>query len=884
MPTALELGMQALQEGQPTRAASFFEFALKKAPADPAIRLMAVDAYIQARMYQAAEPHVLQILEQGDVLYQRGEYELLARARSALAKIDVGLGRSSAAAPGQAGDTAAEGGAAGIETAPGDPSIVIGGPRTSRGGVASEAWEEPPAVDLSTASDFAAIEATSAAMQGASAAGESDAGPHARSRVVACPWCTKTVLLDAHFSGRCQCGWFQPARGSRLYLGDLQRLCADRRAQLHMKVHQDIFILDGHDVRLRLMGRKTIKVDPRLAFELDLGHAVLFPDQLKAILPQVHPTAVFRFLENYQPEVFGTESATEGQFYSFSEMVDRLEIEYPDCLALMPRDIHYPYQLSWHLPPELRHKADEQLASGARSYGRCLLYAGMTMEDLLRMVPGWQVLRPVGGGHGRLEGVRSLIRKGFTSEEEAAGAIEKGRGRDSLQCLVDAKLITREVAEDVLTDLKKQQIQPPLRDDIMERLCRRGVISRVTLVRAGLVLGLVDIDAGGDESLSGAMDQIPPEEIEFEKQLLVKKDALRRSERLALGKILVDLGFCTRQKVAVALTRQLREDLPLGEMLVTMLAITPEQLTVALAEQEQRIEALVAPRTETGSEGPAVVPAPPAEEVSTGAAAPALGAEARAEKKAAADTPARKKKGKPRRAEGPPPWLLLGGAGAGVLAVGVALTLLLLHRPGSPAAGSGLPPQEPLAAQFSAQNPAGRPGYTVNVPWRGPDGRYLDPVDGLDAEKLNAEITRMQLDEVLEPAEHLRLAMLYRALGNRYLERARVEAALRRDPNSAPVLIQAAFLRLEDGAIGEGLSLARKALKIAPDDPLGHVVMGAVWLASGNEYEAGREFDQARALEPRLAIDAKVTQGAAAATEGVAVAAPGLQLSVRLAP
>ncbi|MBM3273608.1 MAG: tetratricopeptide repeat protein, partial [Candidatus Sericytochromatia bacterium] len=102
MPSSLELGMQAMQEGQPSRAASFFEFALKKAPADPAIRILAADAYLAAEQVGKAEPHVRFLLDQADSLYQRGEYELLARARAAMAKIDAARG----GLPGYDGGTA----------------------------------------------------------------------------------------------------------------------------------------------------------------------------------------------------------------------------------------------------------------------------------------------------------------------------------------------------------------------------------------------------------------------------------------------------------------------------------------------------------------------------------------------------------------------------------------------------------------------------------------------------------------------------------------------------------------------------------------------------------------------------------------------------------
>ncbi len=960
MPTALELGMQALQDGQPTRAASFFEFALKKAPSDPAIRLMAVDAYVGAGMFARAEPHVRYLLDHADALYQRGEYEMLARARSALCQIETGLGKGDVA-PGPEGTVGGDGGSVGgsadwagspagsagpqlrmpgqpassgpplrpppppgsqtgslaalqnraqaappvddpagdaYMTAPGDPSIVIGpGDRSRQGpgdpgmGLPGDDRHRPEAgpdtipavVDLSSASDFATI-------QSAAAAPFLGNEQQARPRVIACPWCTKTVLLDSLFAGRCQCDWYQPARGSRLYMTDLQRLCADRGAVLLMRVHQDMVMLDGTDVRLRLLGRKSIKVDPRLAFELDLGHAIVFPDQLRPITPQVHPTAVFRLLEAFAPDQVGTESVTEGQFYSFSELVDRLEIEYPDCVGLLPRDIHYQAQLLRHLTPDLRQKADDQLGAGARSYGRCLIAAGMTMEDLLRMVPGWQVLRPVGGGHGRLEGVRSLVRKGFITDEEALTTIGKARGRDSIQTLVEAKLITREVAENVLADLTRQNLQAPLRDDIMERLCRRGVISRVTLVRAGLVLGLVDFDGGTDEGqLAGAMNQIPPEEIEYEKKVLAKKDALRRSERLALGKILVELGFCSRQTVASALARQLREDSPLGEMLVGMLAITPEQLTVALSEQEQRMEALIAPRAVMGSEEPAdvaqVEPQSEAEATTAEPSKPESDKESRTEKRASSgsDSSSKKKRSaksrRDERDENRSRRLLLGGGGLALVAVGVGITLAVMYRPGPrPAATAALPVPLP---QATAIDPMGGRRSRIDVPWREPDGRVLDPVSQTEPEEIRKEITRIQIED---PGEHVKLAMLYQVLGDRPRQQAEMEAALRREPKNTRVLVQSAFMRLENGELGESLSLARKGLEGAPDDPFAHIAMGAVWLAGGNDYEAAREFEQAKSLDPRITIEAKVSHSHAPATGGVGVVAPGLFLSVKLDP
>jgi len=818
--------MQALEGGEFGRAASFFEFAIKKAPADPALRLLVADAYIRAGRHARAEVHVQVLIDQSDALYQRGEYELLARARAAKAQIEAAAREPDPGAepPGDAPPGGAPSGEEILGPAPlgGAPSGDTV-PAPGQGAAPQpESAAAPPAPEVPAAGaeadadwsygfdvDLAALEPPEPVAAG-------------RSRIVACPWCERTVLLDAHYSGRCECPWFQPARGTRLYLADLQRLCADRRATLMMRVYQDDFALDGRDVRLRLMSTRALKVDPRLTFELDLGHPLVRPDQLAPVQPDMHPTAVFRLIES--PGAGGSEP--DGQFYSFAELLDRIEVEYPDSYAQLSRDIHYQRQLAWHLPPDHRQRADEQLAAGARSYGRCLLSAGMTMEDLLRMVPGWQVLRPIGGGHGRLEGVRSLVRKGFVTEAEAADAITKSRGKDSLEALVDARVIDRTTAEEVAAEVGRRKVPVPLRDDIMERLCRRGVISRVTLVKAGLVVGLVDAEVGQEaDSLAGAMGRIPAEELEREREVLARKDTARRSERLALGKILVELGFCSRQRVAAALARQLKEDSMLGELLVRELAITPEQLTVALCEQEYRLEALISGPPEPAVAAPAAPVQPkvvekPAEKAQTRKADPAEG------KATAKDAPA------------VATWrVALYGVVALLGVVAAGFYGWWVSRSATP---------RDLQVDMSEFLAAGRakPESLLRGVWRDASGSVLATAD---------------------------VAILAKE----------VTAALPTDPRNAALLTNGAFLRLDEGNIRDSLVLARRALEVAPRDPFAHVAMGAIWLASANEFEAGREFQEARKLLPGLAIEAAFKRQAGAA-EGSRLARRRVSLNVTL--
>jgi tetratricopeptide (TPR) repeat protein len=855
--------MQAMQEGQPSRAASFFEFALKKAPADPAIRILAADAYLAAEQVARAEPHVKFLLDQSDALYQRGEYELLARARAAMAKIEAARGEL----PGYDGAMGA--GLGMLDGNLGGPSAEdrdrAQGPSITFEPAGPPVRRPAPSPEDGFAIDFSATPQPDPEPDYLQSAPPEDTG---RPRVVACPWCGKTVLLDTYFSGRCQCPWYQPARGSLLHLADLQRLCHDRRAVLLMRIHQDLFALDGYDVRLRLMSRKALKVDPRLAFELDLGHAIIRPEHLQPVMPQMHPTAVFRLMENVSPEVMGTEALSGGQFYSFAELVDRIEIEYTDSLALMPRDIHYQFQLSYHLPEDLRVKADEQLATGARSYGRCLLAAGMSMEDLLRLVPGWQVLRPIGGGHGRVDAVRSLIRKGFLTEDEAIGTIAKSRGKDALQSVVDAKLISKEVADEAALELAKRHFQAPLRDDILERLCRRGEISRVALVRAGLVVGLVDSEFGGDDQgLTGAMNQIPPEEMEAEKTVLARKGALRRSERLALGKILVDLGFCSRQKLSAALAKQVTDDAPLGEILVRELAITPEQLTVALCEQEQRLEQLIFPQH---------APEEPTRAVTTFLQPETAEAQPEKPKKDPESTGKKKKGGKGKKGDdGLPRWAIPAAIGGAVAVVGIGTAIYLTTRPA--------PPSNPYDAGLPvtpAQVPDAQDKHSeISVPWRGADGKVLAVPTG-DPVALRARVTKLEVDE---PGNHMGLAVLYLALGDKKSFESRIEAALRREPRNPTYMINKAFLNLEKGETRESLNLARKALGLSPDDPYAHIAMGAIWMASRNSYEADRSFARARELDPTLVVEAAPLPAAADATGGVAITRAGISLTVRAA-
>lgn len=126
---------------------------------------------------------------------------------------------------------------------------------------------------------------------------------------------------------------------------------------------------------------------------------------------------------------------------------------------------------------------------------------------------------------------------------------------------------------------------------MIERLCRRGVITRVALVRAGIVAGMGE-DGADAGSLVGTMTEIPRGQLAREKGLLERKADLRRREVLTIGMVLIELGFCSRQAVANALARQISDESPLGEIMVGSGSLTPEQLILALCEQEQRLEAM----------------------------------------------------------------------------------------------------------------------------------------------------------------------------------------------------------------------------------------------------------------------------------------------------
>jgi tetratricopeptide (TPR) repeat protein len=104
-----------------------------------------------------------------------------------------------------------------------------------------------------------------------------------------------------------------------------------------------------------------------------------------------------------------------------------------------------------------------------------------------------------------------------------------------------------------------------------------------------------------------------------------------------------------------------------------------------------------------------------------------------------------------------------------------------------------------------------------------------------------------------------------------------VEAAVLAKTRNAAVLTNGALLRLDEGNVRAALLLARNALELAPGDPYAHVAMGATLLAGGNEYEAGREFQQARDLDPLLVVEAAIRKEA---TDSAVVAKRRVALTV----
>lgn len=367
MPSAIELGQQALLKGNPARAASFFEFALKKAPADAPLRLLVADTWLEGGLPSRALPHLRWILEQSDMLSQGGEFELLSRARYSLRKAEEATLEAPAPAP-----LVEEPPEVPPATA---PAAAMKEPRVRKAARAAE----PPIEERDGFSDV--VLASSILTN--------------RPRILACPRCAKTVLLDDQFRGRCECDWFQPPRGAHFFLEDLQRLCRETRSVLSFRLYHDIFVLDGTEIRIKMMSLKAIKVDPQLAFELDLGHPIIRPEELAPVMPKIDLDAPFR-LQSRGSGSAGTEFLGTGEFYTAEALLALIATRFSDALGLLPRNIHLCRQISQTLSPRVRKGAERTMSEGARSFGQCLLAQGMSVGEILNLgrtgtscVPAW---------------------------------------------------------------------------------------------------------------------------------------------------------------------------------------------------------------------------------------------------------------------------------------------------------------------------------------------------------------------------------------------------------------------------------------------------------------------------------------------------------------
>lgn len=399
-----------------------------------------------------------------------------------------------------------------------------------------------------------------------------------RDGLMACPLCGEALVKEA-----CVCG-FLPLDPGRIGLDRVQAYCDRAEVVMFARVGHDTYLIDRDRVCYRTASEQLAAIDPRLVFRPLHGIPMIRREELRPIAPFQSPWVAYP-----RPGRPGDpQSLTWDAF--LQAVGETLGLDLPEPLA--PFDTSRVYALFRRLPPgELARLRDDAQRWGL-TFGQGLMRANaMTSEALLLDLQGeGAYFRP---SHRMANSLGwDLMADGLLEPDELREVITRQveYPKPLIQLILSSTPLSPEEVEPVAEAARQRKVARPLRDRLGELLIRQGALSRAQLQDAleaqlrmpGSRLGEILQDMGLTASV---LDEA------LHRQRI--KDQLRYGGQARLGEILVKRGVISRQQLLEALLAQIDQPLPLGEILIRHGMAAPEQVYLALEQQEMTLDALV---------------------------------------------------------------------------------------------------------------------------------------------------------------------------------------------------------------------------------------------------------------------------------------------------
>ncbi|MNX10425.1 bacteriophage N4 adsorption protein B [compost metagenome] len=399
-----------------------------------------------------------------------------------------------------------------------------------------------------------------------------------RDGLMACPLCGEAMVKEA-----CICG-FMLTDSRRLGLDRVQAYCDKAEVVMFVRLGLDTYLIDRDRVCYRTANEQLATLDPRMVFRALHGIPMVNQDDLQPIPTFQSPWVAYpRPGKPGEPRPY----TWEGFLTAVSEA---LGIDLPAPLPpFEARRLFAAYRLL--APGELSRFHDDSVRWGLSFCQGLMRATQMPVEALLQNMQGEAShFRPP---HRMANSLGwDLMADGLLERDELREAITRQveYPKPLIQLILASTPLSPEEVEPVAEAARRRKPTRPVRDRLGEILIRQGVLSRASLQDA------LELQARQPGTPLGEILRtkgVPERAIEEALHRQQIKDQLRYGGQARLGEILVKRGAISRQQLLDALLAQIDQPLPLGETLVRQGMASPEQVYLALEQQEMTLDALV---------------------------------------------------------------------------------------------------------------------------------------------------------------------------------------------------------------------------------------------------------------------------------------------------
>jgi hypothetical protein len=404
------------------------------------------------------------------------------------------------------------------------------------------------------------------------------ASKRSREAVMACPNCGEAMVKEA-----CVCGLLK-SDPQRLGLDLVQAYCERADVIMFVRLGLDTYLIARDRVCYRGAGGQLAAIDPRVIFRPLNGIPMIRQEELRPVSPfQTLWAAYPRPGRAGEPRPFIWEAFLE-------EVGQKLGVELPMPLAAF--DAARFFATHRLLPPSEVSRLQEEAQRQGDTFARGFMRAtGMTFDALLLDMQGAETFfRPAHRMSNSLGW--DLMADGLLEPDELRGILSRqvDYPKPLMQLILSGTSLTPEEVEPVAEEARRRKVERPIRDRLGEILVRRGVLLRFQLQDALNAQALQpELSLGEHLRAKGVAGEAIDEALHRQRI----KDQLRYGGQARLGEILVKRGSINRQHLLDALIAQVDQPLPLGEMLFQLGSVSPEQIYLALSQQEATLDALV---------------------------------------------------------------------------------------------------------------------------------------------------------------------------------------------------------------------------------------------------------------------------------------------------